>query len=62
MALSNLLVYDGALKCGSDSVAEGQIDVDVGQNEDQWLQQVFRKDPYSAAVFINTSQVMLLVH
>lgn len=57
MALSNLLVYDGALQCSSEIVANSQLKVEISPNAEQWILQMFNLEPYKAALFVDTSKV-----
>ena len=58
MALSNLLVYNGVIQCGSDTVANGRLKLNASPSTNRWIQQVFDEDPYKAAVFVDTSKVL----
>lgn len=55
MALSNLLVYNGVLQCGSDSVANSQLQIDTSQITEPWMLDLLQND--RAVVFLDTSKV-----
>ncbi|KAK3084107.1 hypothetical protein FSP39_008260 [Pinctada imbricata] len=63
MYLSNTLVYNGALRCGSDEVANHRLIFPDPQcvakvlDEEPWLAPVLGVEPYKAAVFINTEHI-----
>ena len=58
MRLSNELVYKGALRCGSEAVAEGRLvltDNTVLQSAPTWLQEALKPD--NRIIFLDTSKV-----
>ncbi len=60
MSLSNELVYEGALKCGSDSVATAALtltDTQSLQDSPVWLQSALSTQPGDEVIFLNTEQV-----
>ncbi len=62
MRLSNELVYDGALKCGSDSIASATLTLpctDELQDCPEWLQTALSAQPGDEVIFCNTQQARL---
>ncbi|KAJ8311783.1 hypothetical protein KUTeg_010664 [Tegillarca granosa] len=63
MSLSNKLVYNGALQCGSDKVANGQLHLSHSDQTEKiykdkpWIKDLFMSEPYKAAILLDTDKV-----
>ncbi|NXC07693.1 DNA2 nuclease, partial [Orthonyx spaldingii] len=63
MSLSNMLVYEGKLECGSEKVSNATVNLpnlkklklDLGDASKMWLKEVL--DPDTAVCFLNTEKV-----
>ncbi|KAM3666224.1 DNA replication ATP-dependent helicase/nuclease DNA2 isoform 2-T2 [Ammospiza maritima maritima] len=63
MSLSNMLVYEGKLECGSEKVSNATVNLpnlkklklDLGDASKSWLKEVL--DPDTAVCFLNTEKV-----
>lgn len=56
MRLSNELVYNGALKCGNDKVADGQLSTTSDDTSPGWIQTVLCSD--KRVLFLDMDKVI----
>lgn len=67
MSLSNMLVYEGKLECGSEKVSNATVNLpnlkklklDLGDASKTWLKEVL--DPDTPVCFLNTEKVKFLM-
>lgn len=67
MSLSNMLVYEGKLECGSEKVSNATVNLpnlkklklDLGDASKTWLKEVL--DPDTPVCFLNTEKVQFIV-
>lgn len=67
MSLSNMLVYEGKLECGSEKVSNATVNLpnlkklklDLGDPSKTWLKEVL--DPDTPVCFLNTEKVKFIM-